>query len=124
MKLNLFFHDPEEYARMGELLDELGVNHPAAIPYHHEVSPADVSKAVGLRVLCDHLGLSMEEAIACGDEGNDREMLLAAGLGAAMGNGSEAAKSAADVIVADCDHDGVAEVIERYLGKPVLNREN
>ena len=124
MKLNLFFHDPEEYAQMGVILDELGVNHPAAIPFHHEVSPAGISKAVGLQALCDHLGLSMEEAIACGDEGNDREMLLAAGLGAAMGNGSEAAKAAADVIVADCDHDGVAEVIETYLGKPVLKREN
>ena len=56
----------------------------------------------------------MEEVIACGDEGNDREMLLAAGLGAAMGNGSEAAKSAADVIVADCDHDGVAAAIEKF----------
>lgn len=122
MKLNLFFHDGEEYDRMGKKLDEIGVNHPAAIPYHHEVSPAGVSKATGLNVLCEHLGISLEQIIACGDEGNDREMILAAGLGVAMGNAAEGTKAIADVIVADCDHDGVAEVIETYLGKPVLKK--
>jgi len=28
----------------------------------------------------------------------------------------------ADVIVADCEHDGLAEAIETYLGKPCLER--
>lgn len=123
MKLNLYFHDGKEYEQMGAFLDGLGVNHPSAIPYHYEVSPAGVSKGEGLRVLCRHLGLSLEEAIACGDEGNDREMILAAGLGAAMGNAAEPTRAIADVAVADCDHDGVAEVIETYLGKPILKRE-
>ena len=119
-KINLFFHDHEEYLRMGEILDTMGINHPSGIPNNYEISPAGVSKAVGIQVLCDHLGLSMGQAIACGDEGNDREMILAAGLGVAMGNASEPIKAIADVVVADCDHDGVAEAIEKYLGKPVL----
>ena len=123
-KINLFFHYHEEYLRMGEILDRMGINHPSGIPNNYEISPAGVSKAVGIQVLCDHLGLSVEQAIACGDEGNDREMILAAGLGVAMGNASEPIKAIADVVVADCDHDGVAEVIETYLGKPVLKREN
>ena len=42
-------------------------------------------------------------------------MLKAAGLGAAMGNSNEEAISAADVVVADNDHDGIAEVIDKYL---------
>lgn len=120
LKLNLFFHDPEEYRRACEAFDQHGINHPSGIPYNCEISCPGVSKAVGIQVLCDHLGLSMEQAIACGDEGNDREMILAAGLGVAMGNASEPIKAIADVIVADCDHDGVAETIEKYLGKPIL----
>lgn len=122
-KINLFFHDPVEYRRMGELLDEMGVNHPSGIPLNYEISPADVSKGKGIEVLCQHLGLSMEQAIGCGDEGNDLAMIQMAGLGVAMGNASEPIKAAADVIVADCDHDGVAQAIEQYLGKPVLHKK-
>lgn len=121
-KINLFFHDPVEYRRMGALLDEMGVNHPSGIPLNYEISPAAVSKGKGIEVLCRHLGLSMEQTIACGDEGNDLPMIRTAGLGVAMGNASEPVKAAADVIVADCDHDGVAQVIETYLGKPVLKK--
>lgn len=119
-KINFFFHDAREYRRMGELLDEMGVNHPSGIPLNYEISPAEVSKGKGIEVLCRHLGLSMEQAIGCGDEGNDLAMIQMAGLGVAMGNASVPVKAAADVIVADCDHDGVAEVIETYLGKPIL----
>ena len=50
-----------------------------------------------------------------GDEGNDVAMIRAAGLGVAMGNAPERIKAEADWITADCDHDGVAEVIEKYL---------
>ena len=42
-------------------------------------------------------------------------MLRAAGLAVAMGNALDAVKAEADVIAPDCDHDGVADVIERYL---------
>ena len=41
-----------------------------------------------------------------------------------MGNAIEPIKAIADTVVADCDHDGVAEAIELYLGKPVLKKEN
>ena len=42
-------------------------------------------------------------------------MIRAAGLGVAMGNAAEEVKRSADTITADCDHDGVAEVIWEYL---------
>ena len=92
---------------MGERLDAMGVNHPSGIPNNYEISPAGVSKAVGIQVLCDHLGLSVEQAIACGDEGNDREMILAAGLGVAMGNAAAALKEIADDICAPVSEDGI-----------------
>ena len=122
LKLNLFFHDPEEYRQACAAFDRQGISHPSGIPYNCEISCPGVNKAAGIQLLCDYLGISMEQAIACGDEGNDREMILVSGLGVAMGNASEPIKRIADVIVADCDHDGVAEVIETYLGKPVLRK--
>jgi hydroxymethylpyrimidine pyrophosphatase-like HAD family hydrolase len=43
-------------------------------------------------------------------------MLRSAGLGVAMANATPQALAAADVCTtADCDHDGVAETIERYF---------
>ena len=53
--------------------------------------------------------------MACGDSDNDLAMIRAAGLGVAMGNAEPEVKAAADVIVADNNHDGVAEAIHRYI---------
>lgn len=53
--------------------------------------------------------------IAVGDEGNDLEMIRTAGLGVAMGNAADEVIAVADVMTADCDHDGVAEVIKHCL---------
>ena len=41
--------------------------------------------------------------------------LKTAGLSIAMGNATEPIKALADVIVADCDHNGCAEAIDKYL---------
>ena len=120
VKINFYFHDEDEYRLMGKRLDEMGVSHPSGSIFNYEISAIGVSKAEGLKVLCHHLGISVEQSIACGDEGNDYEMIQAAGLGIAMGNAIEPIKAIADAVVADCDHDGVAEAIETYLGKPVL----
>ena len=43
-------------------------------------------------------------------------MIITAGVGAAMINGEQAVKDAADyVTVNDNDHSGVAEIIEKYI---------
>ena len=61
--------------------------------------------------------------MALGDGGNDITMLQMAGLGVAMGNATDEVLAAADAVTADCDHDGVAEAIETYLGKPIPSLE-
>ena len=61
------------------------------------------------------LGVPESSTISVGDAENDLAMLRSAGLGVAMGNALPCAVEAADVQVADNDHDGVAEAIERYL---------
>ena len=68
-----------------------------------------------LKKLCEHLGLPLEQTIAVGDADNDTMALKTAGLSIAMGNATEPVKALADVIVADCDHNGCAEAIDKYL---------
>ena len=80
-----------------------------------EISPLGVSKGLGLKKLCEHLGISIEESIAVGDADNDMEILKTAGLSVAMGNAAPYVKEVCDVIVADNDHDGCKEAIETYL---------
>lgn len=80
-----------------------------------EFSPAGVTKGTGLLALADQLGIDAAATIAVGDADNDIDMLRAAGLGVAMGNANEGARAAADVVVADNDHDGCAEAIDRFL---------
>ena len=48
-----------------------------------------------------------------GDSSNDLPMLRCAGLSVAMGNASDAVRAAADVIVADNEHGGMAEILNR-----------
>lgn len=80
-----------------------------------EMNAKGVDKGTGLKQLCHHLGISIEETIVVGDADNDKEALETAGLAVAMGNAKESIKEISDVIVSDNDYDGCAEVIEKYL---------
>lgn len=82
------------------------------------LSAPGCDKGVGLEKLCACLNLPMEQTIVVGDADNDLEALKKAGLAVAMANAGEAIKAVADVVVADCDHDGCAEAVERYLLRP------
>ena len=42
-------------------------------------------------------------------------MIQYAGIGVAMGNGTDGLKAAADVIARPCDEDGVARLLEEML---------
>lgn len=80
-----------------------------------ELTRHDVSKADALQFLCEHLGISIEDACAVGDTENDLDMIRAAGTGVAMGNATDAVKAAADVVTLSNEEDGVAALIERFL---------
>lgn len=85
-------------------------------PYFLEVTPKNVDKAYCLRHLLEILGIKREEMVCCGDGFNDLSMIQFAGLGVAMANAQEAVKEVADYITEqDNDHDGIAEVIEKFF---------
>lgn len=103
--------------RLKKKLDRLGL--PVEIRrsnrYTLEITAAGVSKAYGLRRICEELQIPAEETIAVGDGGNDLDVMKAAGLAIAVGNAADEVKKIADVLVADNDHDGCAEAIRKYL---------
>ena len=114
-KMNLYHARPEDRARTLARLSDLPLDFTFAETTSLEITPQGVSKGTGLADLCSILGISIAEAIGVGDAFNDVPMLKMAGLGVAMGNSNEAALQAADAVVGDNDHDGIAEVIDRYL---------
>lgn len=114
-KINMYHTSDESRARTLSRLSHLPLDFTFAETTSLEMTPKGVSKGSGLADLCTVLGISIGEAIGVGDAFNDVPMLRMAGLGVAMGNSNEAAIEAADVIVGDNDHDGIAEVIDRYL---------
>lgn len=81
-----------------------------------EVVPAGLNKGEAVKMLCRLLDVPIENAVAVGDAANDLSMLRAAGIGVAMANGTAEVKAAADYITQrDNNHDGVAEVVEKFL---------
>jgi len=81
-----------------------------------EFSHMQSNKGDAVRFMSEFYGVPLADTIACGDEENDCPMIKAAGVGVAMCNGSDIAKECADYItVADNNHGGIAEVIEKFV---------
>lgn len=80
-----------------------------------EIMPRQAGKAEALLTVCRHLGIASEQAMAIGDHDIDCALLRAAGVGVAMGNGSPAARQAADWIAPDNDHAGVAAAVYHWI---------
>lgn len=80
-----------------------------------EILPPLAEKGVALQAMCRKLGIPVRQSMAMGDHDNDCGMLRAAGLGVAMGNGSAAAKAAADVCTSTNDDAGVARAIDTWI---------
>lgn len=82
-----------------------------------ELVAAGVSKGSALAWLLDHLGLGADQVVAVGDQLNDRELLVAAGVGAAVGDGHPALRDVADEVVATRDEGAVADAVAIALGE-------
>lgn len=114
-KLNFHFADPAARDRTHARLADADVTIADCEISSLEFTCAGVDKGTGIAELAGILGIDVSQTIAVGDAMNDLAMLRAAGLGAAMGNAIPEAVAAADVQVADNDHGGCAEAIDRFL---------
>lgn len=114
-KINIYHTDPEARARTRSRLRKYPLELIHAESSSLECSSIGVTKGIGLQKLCDHLHVSMAEVIAVGDADNDLDVLKRAGLSIAMGNANPNVRQLCKVRVADNDHNGCQEAIERYL---------
>jgi hypothetical protein len=87
-------------------------------PEYLEFMAPGVSKAEGLKVVADRLGIRREEAIAFGDGNNDAPMLEWARLGVAMDHGRDSAKAVADLVPPPGDPEtGLARAVEAVFAR-------
>lgn len=81
-----------------------------------ELTASGTGKAAALAEYAASRGLAAEDVLAFGDMPNDVDMLRWAGCGVAMGNAHPAAKSAARLVTASNEEDGLALVLESIWG--------
>ncbi len=86
---------------------------PGSFALNGETMSRGVDKGSAVRKVCAHYGVGVEDAVAFGDSGNDLPMLLAAGVGVAMGNAAPNVKEQADLVCESCQEDGVARQLMR-----------
>jgi Cof subfamily protein (haloacid dehalogenase superfamily) len=88
-----------------------------AVPTMLEWLPRGCSKAVGVRKLCEALGVDMDtQLLAIGDFENDAAMLQEASIGVAVGNACPEAREAADFLLEETNNDGGAGVAIELFG--------
>lgn len=80
-----------------------------------EIMQKNVSKGNAAKILSEKLNIKPEEVVCIGDNENDLSMIKFAGLGVAMGNGSDIVKKCADYVTDTNINDGVAKAIEKFV---------
>ncbi|MGY3340515.1 Cof subfamily protein (haloacid dehalogenase superfamily) [Streptomyces filamentosus] len=85
-----------------------------------EVLPRGITKGTGVARALELLGRTGAETVAFGDMPNDIPMLELAGHGVAVAGAHPALRAVADEIAPGHEEDGVAEVLERLFGTPVV----
>lgn len=115
-KINLFFPDMEERARLRAELEKRGdVLITSSLINNLEINAFGATKGEAILRLASHLGISEKQTMAIGDGENDYSMIQKAGIGVAMKNGSKELLAAADYITDTNDENGVASAINRLI---------
>lgn len=120
--MKILIIEEEDFAGSKKLQDDImaalshKVNTAFSCPTYLEAVPAGLNKGEAVKMLCRMMEVPIENAVAAGDAANDLSMIEMAGVGVAMANGTDEVKAAADYITKnDNNHDGIAEIIERFF---------
>ena len=84
-------------------------------PYYLDVTHPQANKGGVVLALSERLGIPIDEIATIGDSENDTSMFAKGAFAIAMGNSDEETRAKADVVVADCDSEGFAEAVEKYI---------
>lgn len=104
----------DDAALLNELREKLlakGLNVVSSFHTNIEITSGGMGKGVAVSWLADYLGVSRDQVMAFGDNTNDVQLLEAAGVGVAMGNGVAELKKRADLIAPTCAEDGLARML-------------
>ena len=102
-----------------EPLREIAADHGLEVidtGYAYHVKDPDVEKGEGVETIADHVGFDPAAAVAVGDSINDVSTFAVVGRSFAVANADDAAKAAADEVLADEHADGTLAVLERVRG--------
>lgn len=86
-------------------------------PRFAELVRRDANKGRALAIVADAAHVAIERTMGIGDNLNDLDLVRAAGIGVAMGDGDPRVLAAADWITGTYEEDGVAQAIERLLNR-------
>lgn len=101
--------EPSAIAELGSALEEKfpGLSVYRSNDTYLEIMDGDASKSGAVRSLCARYEIPIEATVSFGDNFNDVDMLLATGLGFAMGNAPMEVKRQAQRVTLDNDHEGL-----------------
>jgi Cof subfamily protein (haloacid dehalogenase superfamily) len=105
---------------INKLIEELREKYPEiyvvrSFKYFCEIANKEATKGNAIKFLANKYGIKIEEVMAIGDQNNDIEMVETAGVGVAMGNGTEEIKKAADYITTSVDEDGFVKAVNKFV---------
>lgn len=103
--------------RVGDRYDgalNLAYGYSETFPPYLNIVHAGADKGRALELVCRHVGVPVEQAMAIGDAAPDLQMMRAAGIGMAMGNAPDDVKAQADVVGPNNLDDGVAWAIREF----------
>ncbi|MBP3951466.1 HAD family hydrolase [Bacillus suaedae] len=113
-----FFNEQEQKKAMEHLAKIIvGVRFLPSANGRIDIVRTGVSKARGLQVLGQNLGIAADQMVAIGAQDNDVEMINQVGLGVAMGNASLSVKEAADWLTRSTEQNGVSYMIKEVFRK-------
>jgi len=105
----------DDFVELGARLGLHGTDYVVGWTAWLDLSPVGVSKASGIALVADKLGVAREDVLAVGDGRNDIEMLRWAGRGVAMGQSVEEVRAAADHVTETVWDDGVVTELSRWF---------
>lgn len=79
-----------------------------------EILSSTNDKGKGVRIVCEALGIPVEDSIGFGDSINDIEMMETTGLSICMANGTKTLKDMADEICPAVDEDGIYQAFLKH----------
>ena len=115
----VIIRDPQasaaDFVRLAESLGLHGTNYFVGYTAWLDLAPDGVSKASGLQIVTERLGVDRADVLAIGDGRNDLEMLTWAGRGVAMGQAPAEVKAVADAVTGSLVEDGAAQELARWF---------